>query len=181
MGTGLAGIHSAGHRVKWDHPLASQELGSPGSDQAGPTSPRPCPHPGLPQPLLHRKDLSSSQPLTETAPTNLHVPPSQLGRPVGSDTTGLAPCLNAHPNEGPPRSQPLFSHYPQPPPPQYPQSGSYTQPPPDYLPSEARPGLDFESPTHSTGHLKAQLVCNYVQSQQELLWEGGGVTETLWL
>lgn len=103
----------------------------------------------------------------------VQVKPEQ-GCPVGSDTTGLAPCLNAHPNEGPPRSQPLFSHYPQPPPPQYPQSGSYTQPPPDYLPSEARPGLDFESPTHSTGHLKAQLVCNYVQSQQELLWEGGG-------
>ncbi|KAK1340989.1 hypothetical protein QTO34_017389, partial [Cnephaeus nilssonii] len=48
------------------------------------------------------------------------------------------------------------------------------QPPPDYLPSESRPGPDFDHPTHSTGQLKAQLVCNYVQSQQELLWEGGG-------
>ncbi|XP_022427443.1 zinc finger protein GLI1 isoform X2 [Delphinapterus leucas] len=103
----------------------------------------------------------------------VQVKPEQ-GCPVGSDSTGLAPCLNAHPSEGPPRSQPLFSHYPQPPPPQYPQSGTYTQPPPDYLPSEPRPSLDFESPTHSTGQLKAQLVCNYVQSQQELLWEGGG-------
>ncbi|XP_055215247.1 zinc finger protein GLI1 isoform X2 [Gorilla gorilla gorilla] len=103
----------------------------------------------------------------------VQVKPEQ-GCPVGSDSTGLAPCLNAHPSEGPPHPQPLFSHYPQPPPPQYLQSGPYTQPPPDYLPSEPRPCLDFDSPTHSTGQLKAQLVCNYVQSQQELLWEGGG-------
>ncbi|XP_077613692.1 zinc finger protein GLI1 [Crocuta crocuta] len=103
----------------------------------------------------------------------VQVKPEQ-GCPVGSDSTGLAPCLNAHPSEGPPRPQPLFSHYPQPPPPQYPQSGAYTQPPSDYLSSEPRPDLDFDSPAHSAGQLKAQLVCNYVQSQQELLWEGGG-------
>ncbi|XP_004692477.1 PREDICTED: zinc finger protein GLI1 [Condylura cristata] len=96
----------------------------------------------------------------------VQVKPEQ-GCPVGSDPTGPAPCLSAHPSEGP-HPQPVFSHYPQPPPPQYP------QPRPDYLPSEPRPGLDFESPTHSTGQLKAQLVCNYVQAQQELLWEGGG-------
>jgi zinc finger protein GLI1 len=101
----------------------------------------------------------------------VQVKPEQ-GCPVGSDSTGLAACLNAHPSEGPP-----FSHYPQPPHPQYPLSGPYPQPLPDYLPSEPRSGLDFDSPTHSTGQLKAQLVCNYVQSQQELLWEGGGPGE----
>ncbi|XP_033619626.1 zinc finger protein GLI1 isoform X6 [Fukomys damarensis] len=103
----------------------------------------------------------------------VQVKPEQ-GCPAGSDSTGLAPCLNAHPSEEPPCPQPQFSHYPQPPPHQYPQSGSYPQPPPDYLPSEPRTGLDFDSPAHSTGQFKAQLVCNYVQSQQELLWEGVG-------
>ncbi|KAG3291540.1 GLI family zinc finger 1, transcript variant X1 [Ictidomys tridecemlineatus] len=103
----------------------------------------------------------------------IQVKPEQ-GCPVGSDSTGLAPCLNAHPREGLACPQPPFSHYPQPPPPQYPQTGPYPQPPPDYLPSEPRSDLDFDSPTHSTGQLKAQLVCDYVQSQQELLWEGGG-------
>ncbi|XP_049739626.1 zinc finger protein GLI1 isoform X1 [Elephas maximus indicus] len=102
----------------------------------------------------------------------VQVKPEQ-GCPVGSDSIGLAPCLNAHPSEGPPHPEPPFSHYPQPPPPQYPQAVPYVQPPPDYSPSEPRPGLDFDSPPHSTGQLKAQLVCNYVQSQQELLWEGG--------
>uniref|UniRef100_A0A8C9P5H0 GLI family zinc finger 1 n=1 Tax=Spermophilus dauricus TaxID=99837 RepID=A0A8C9P5H0_SPEDA len=103
----------------------------------------------------------------------IQVKPEQ-GCPVGSDSTGLAPCLNAHSREGLACPQPPFFHYPQPPPPQYPQTGPYPQPPPDYLPSEPRSDLDFDSPTHSTGQLKAQLVCDYVQSQQELLWEGGG-------
>ncbi|XP_035315101.1 zinc finger protein GLI1 isoform X5 [Cricetulus griseus] len=103
----------------------------------------------------------------------VQVKPEQ-GCLVGSNSTGLAPCLNAHPTEGSPGPQPSFSHYSQPPPPQYPQSGPYPRPPHDYLPSEHRPGLDFDSPSHSEGQLKAQLVCNYVQSQQELLWEGKG-------
>ncbi|XP_029424660.1 zinc finger protein GLI1 isoform X3 [Nannospalax galili] len=103
----------------------------------------------------------------------VQVKPEQ-GCPVESHSTRLAPCLNAHPSEGPPCLQPPFSHYPQPPPPQYPQSSPYPQPPSSYLSSEPRPGLDFESPSHSTGQLKAQLMCNYVQSQQELLWEGRG-------
>ncbi|XP_055468021.1 zinc finger protein GLI1 [Psammomys obesus] len=99
------------------------------------------------------------------------VKPEQ-GCPVGSGSAGLTPCLNAHPSEGSPGPQPPFSHYPQPPPPQYPQLGPYPQPPHDYLSSESRPDLNFEPPSPSTGQLKAQLVCNYVQSQQELLWEG---------
>ncbi|XP_031206051.1 zinc finger protein GLI1 isoform X1 [Mastomys coucha] len=101
----------------------------------------------------------------------VQVKPEQ-GCPVGSDSAGLAPCLNAHPSEGSPGPQPLFPHHPQLPPPQYPQSGPYPQPPHDYLSSEPRPGLNFNPSSHSTGQLKAQLVCNYVQSQQELLWEG---------
>ncbi|XP_004647057.1 zinc finger protein GLI1 [Octodon degus] len=103
----------------------------------------------------------------------VQVKPEQ-GCPVGSDAPRLASCLSAHPGEEPPCPQPPFSHYPQPPPHQYPQSGSYPQPPPDYLPSEPRASLDLDSPAHSTGQFKAQLVCNYVQSQQELLWEGAG-------
>lgn len=101
----------------------------------------------------------------------VQVKPEQ-GCPVGSDSTGLAPCLNAHPSEGSPGPQPLFSHHPQLPPPQYPQSGPYPQPLHDYLSPEPRPGLNFNPSSHSTGQLKAQLVCNYVQSQQEFLWEG---------
>ncbi|XP_036025660.1 zinc finger protein GLI1 isoform X2 [Onychomys torridus] len=103
----------------------------------------------------------------------VQVKPEQ-GCPVGSNSTGLAPCLNAHPSEGSPGPQPPFSHYPQPPPSQYPQSGPYPRPPHDYLPSEHRPGLDFDPPSHSTGQLKAQLVCTYVQSQQELPWGSKG-------
>ncbi|XP_045146231.1 zinc finger protein GLI1 [Echinops telfairi] len=102
----------------------------------------------------------------------VQVKPEQ-GCPVGSDSTGLAPCLNAHPSEAPTHPEPLFSHYPQPTPPPYPQAVPFAQPAPDYPPSEPRSGLHFDSPPHSTGQLKAQLVCNYVQSQQELLWEGG--------
>lgn len=103
----------------------------------------------------------------------VQVKPEQ-GCPVGSNSPGLVPCLNAHPSGGSPGSQPPFSHYPQPPPPQYPQSGPYPRSPQDYLPSEHRPGLDLGSLSHPTGQLKAQLVCSYVQSQQELLWEDKG-------
>lgn len=103
----------------------------------------------------------------------VQVKPEQ-GCPVGSNSTGLAPCLNAHPGEGSPGPQPPFSHYRQPSPPQYPPSGPYPRSPHDYLPPEHRPGLSFDPSSHSTGQLKAQLVCNYVQSQQGVLWEGKG-------
>ncbi|XP_040610684.1 zinc finger protein GLI1 isoform X2 [Mesocricetus auratus] len=103
----------------------------------------------------------------------VQVKPEQ-GCLVGSNSAGLAPCLNAHSTEGSPGPQPPFPHYSQPPPPQYPQAGPCLRSPHDYLPSEHRPGLDFDPPSHSTGQLKAQLVCNYVQSQQELMWEGKG-------
>ncbi|XP_028742138.1 zinc finger protein GLI1 [Peromyscus leucopus] len=104
----------------------------------------------------------------------VQVKPEQ-GCPVGSNSTGLAPCLNAHPGEGSPGPQPPFSHFRQPSPPQYPPSGPYPRPPHDYLPPpEHRPGLSFDPSSPSTGQLKAQLVCNYVQSQQGLLWEGKG-------
>lgn len=127
------------------------------------------PHPGLyPGPKGATGTYSQSPRLEHYG--QVQVKPEQ-GCPAGSDTTALAPCLNAHPGEGPSCPQPLFSHYPHP---QYPQSGPYPQPPPNYLPSEPRSSLDFECSTHSPGQFKTQLVCNHVQSQPELLWEGGG-------
>lgn len=72
MGRRLPSTHRFRHWVKWDHPLASQELGSHEADQAGPTPPRSYHIPG---PILPSEHLSSSQPLAETAPADLHAPP----------------------------------------------------------------------------------------------------------
>ncbi|XP_068936174.1 zinc finger protein GLI1 isoform X1 [Petaurus breviceps papuanus] len=98
----------------------------------------------------------------------VHVKPEQECL-MDTVPPGLAPCLNVHPARSP--SLP-HSSFPQLPLSNYTQSSSYAQAPPNNS-SESQAGPDFVTSPSSTGQLKTQLVCSYVQSPQALLWEGG--------
>lgn len=93
---------------------------------------------------------------------------------MGSDTTGLAPCLNAHPNEGLPLTASVLPTH------SLPLPHVHSQVP---MPSHLliiclqKPGRAQDLSPHSfyrTPPKARAYCCNYVQSQQELLWEGGG-------
>ncbi|XP_074125989.1 zinc finger protein GLI1 isoform X2 [Sminthopsis crassicaudata] len=98
----------------------------------------------------------------------VHVKPEQECL-MDTVPPGLSPCLNVHPARSPSLPQ---SSFPQLPLSNYAQSSSYAQAPPNNS-SEFQAGPDFVTSPGSTGQLKTQLVCSYVQSQQALLWEGG--------
>ncbi|XP_056653756.1 zinc finger protein GLI1 isoform X2 [Monodelphis domestica] len=99
----------------------------------------------------------------------VHVKPEQECL-MDTVPLGLPPCLSVHPVGSPSLPHASFS---QPPLSNYMQSASYAQAPPNNSSSEPQTSPDCMSSSSSTGQLKAQLVCSYVQSQQALLWEGG--------
>ncbi|XP_043824767.1 zinc finger protein GLI1 isoform X2 [Dromiciops gliroides] len=103
----------------------------------------------------------------------VHVKPEQEC-PMDTVPPGLSPCLNVHSARSPSLPHSSFSQLPLS---NYTQPSSYAQAPPINS-SESQADLDFVTSPSSTGQLKTQLVCSYVQSQQALLWEGGRREDT---